>query len=168
MGYPLQNEHSSLLVPATFQASAAQTPMINESHDDKLQREIVKILASTANGCIVELGYPHLLKEHHTLNSAYQSLYQEKNALLREIQQQKAALQRMKYLEAVIASQKSAINSKDQEIRLLQNSLAKAINPKAAHIQKQPNSVDVVRCCLELSRTEHSSVSFSLVLSNQD
>ena len=99
-------------------------PNALQEHDEQLRKLIVSILASSSNGCIQELGYPKLLREHELTVKEVTKLRKEKGELIALRDDWKAAAQRMgqelSEKNVLVSQQRRIIGQKESTIRALQ------------------------------------------------
>ncbi|OCB84563.1 hypothetical protein A7U60_g8549 [Sanghuangporus baumii] len=139
--------HLNLQSPAQPQIHQPPQPFSAPS-DHALRDRVVSLLASSANGCIKELGYPDLLAEHKHLQADYARLAEEYNALRTE----RDGLKRdnMRLTELFMTAQEEHKEEKQltgkttQDLNAQIKALQERINllVKQCHLLQQANTLD--------------------------
>lgn len=112
---------------STAQAASNTSP----SHEERLHKEIVSILASAANGCIIELGYPQLLQQYKVLKAQLEEANKLINGLKEEKRHRDAVISReiavkdeaIRVKDLVIREREAAIVSLQQQMAFMSKSL---------------------------------------------
>ncbi|KAL5508463.1 hypothetical protein ACEPAH_6082 [Sanghuangporus vaninii] len=139
--------HLNLQSPAQPQTHQLPQPFSAPS-DHALRDRVISLLASNANGCIKELGYPDLLTEHKRLQADYTRLAEEYNALRKERDSLKDDNVRLTELLMTVQEEhkkeKQLTGKTTQDLNAQIKVLQERINllVKQCHLLQQTNTLD--------------------------
>ncbi|KAL5488263.1 hypothetical protein ACEPAI_6371 [Sanghuangporus weigelae] len=139
--------HQNIQSPVHAQIHQLPQPFSAPS-DHALRDRVVSILASSANGCIKELGYPNLLAEHKRLQADYARLAEEYNAVRTERDGLKH--DNMRLTDLFVTTQEEHKKEKEltektaQDLNAQIKALQERINllSKQCHLLQQTNTLD--------------------------
>ncbi|KAL5527175.1 hypothetical protein ACEPAG_5966 [Sanghuangporus baumii] len=142
------HSHSHQNIQSPVHAQIHQLPQpFSAPSDHALRDRVVSILASSANGCIKELGYPSLLAEHKRLQADYARFAEEYKAVRTERDNLKQ--DNMRLTELFVTTQEEHKKEKEltektaQDLNAQIKALQERINllVKQCHLLQQTNTL---------------------------